>query len=128
MEIQVNVLFENGQVSGWRDFELTTKGPRIFDLCYYSTSLLMDSLSDSQKQVAWLRVLGNLVKGYHSTEPPTESERRTLPYVLLSIEAIFTSYYRSINDEANANKNVDALLWIRDRFPDIEALLKTQSG
>jgi Ser/Thr protein kinase RdoA (MazF antagonist) len=36
-----NMLFQDGQLSGWLDFEITQRGPRLFDLCYCSTSLLM---------------------------------------------------------------------------------------
>ena len=123
-----NVLFETDQVSGWLDFELTTTGPRVFDLCYYSTSLLMDALYDSTKRAAWLEVLRNLVHGYESVEPLTEAEHRLLPYVLLSVEAIFTSYCVSINDQAAASKNIDALLWIKESLPSILVVSKSQSG
>ena len=111
-----NVVFLNDEVSGWLDFELATTGPRLFDLCYYSTSLLMDALCEPDQTAKWYSVLKNLVCGYQEVNVLNENERTLLPYVLLAIEAIFISYYLGIDDTISAMRNIYALEWIHNNL------------
>jgi Ser/Thr protein kinase RdoA (MazF antagonist) len=48
-----NMLFLDGELSGWLDFEIMVRGPRLFDLCYCSTSLLIYGFDDPVKRQAW---------------------------------------------------------------------------
>jgi len=104
-------------------------GPRLFDLCYYSTSLLMDALCESDRTALWFSVLEYLVSGYQEVEILTANECTLLPYVLLAIEAIFLSYYFSINDRVGAMKNVQALEWIHRNLAEVKGtILSHQAG
>ncbi len=114
-----NVLFTDDEVSGWLDFELMTVGPRVFDLGYYSTSLLMDALGDPEKLERWLLTLGPLVSGYQAVDRLSENECALIPYVLLAIEAVFLSYYLRINDKGGVIQNARALEWIHDNLCQI---------
>jgi Ser/Thr protein kinase RdoA (MazF antagonist) len=107
-----NLLFCEERVSGWLDFELTRRGPRIFDLCYCATSLLMAAMDDPARRMRWLAVLGQLVQAYSSVNPLTEAERSALWVMLLSIEVIFAGYFIHQKDERGVLQNLDALLWI----------------
>jgi Ser/Thr protein kinase RdoA (MazF antagonist) len=118
-----NVLFTSNKLSGWLDFELTTIGPRLFDLCYYSTSLLMDALQEPVRSEQWFSVLRHLIAGYQEVEQLTENERVALPYVLLAIEAIFLSYYFRHNDREGVMRNTLALEWIHSQIPQIRSLM-----
>jgi Ser/Thr protein kinase RdoA (MazF antagonist) len=107
-----NVLFLNDRVSGWLDFELLTRGPRLFDLGYCSTSLLMAGWEDPAKQLLWFDLLRELVQGYSSVNPLTPAERAAFGTVLLSIEVIFAAYFIKEHDEKGVEQNLSALGWI----------------
>jgi Ser/Thr protein kinase RdoA (MazF antagonist) len=115
-----NMLFLDERVSGWLDFELTRRGPRLFDLCYCATSLLMTAMDDPDRRVRWLAVLGHLVRGYGSVNPLTEAERSALWYMLLSIEVIFAAYFIHLQDEQGVIQNLEALLWIDQQRNQID--------
>jgi prepilin-type processing-associated H-X9-DG protein len=51
-----NMLFLDGRISGWLDFELIVRGPRLFDLCYCATSILMNGMDDPDN-ARWLTLL-----------------------------------------------------------------------
>ncbi|MDH4138880.1 MAG: phosphotransferase [Anaerolineae bacterium] len=118
-----NLLFLDEYVSGWLDFELIVRGPRLFDLGYCATSLLMNGMDDSAKRLRWLALLAALVNGYTSLNPLTVVERSALWYVLLSIEVIFAAYFTHIKDEKGITQNLDALLWIYENRNRIQTLV-----
>ena len=107
-----NMLFQDGQLSGWLDFEIMLRGPRLFDLCYCSTSLLMNGLDDPAKRQAWPALLSALVEGYESISPLTSVERRALRVMQMSIEVIFIAFYAGIHHAAGVTQNIDALTWL----------------
>jgi Ser/Thr protein kinase RdoA (MazF antagonist) len=118
-----NMLFLDGRLSGWLDFELIVRGPRLFDLCYCATSILMNGMDDPNKRSRWFTLLAALVEGYTSSNPLTLVERSSLWYVLLSIEVIFAAYLSHLKDEKGVVQNLDALLWIVAHRSRIEAVI-----
>jgi prepilin-type processing-associated H-X9-DG protein len=117
-----NLLFLDGSVSGWLDFELVVRGPRVFDLGYCATSLLMNGIDDCAKRLRWPDLLAALINGYTSLNPLTAVERSALWYILLSIEVIFAAYFVHTKDEQGIKQNLDALLWIYENRKRIQAL------
>lgn len=107
-----NMLFQDGQLSGWLDFEIMLRGPRLFDLCYCSTSLLISGMDDPVNRKAWLALLSALVAGYESVKPLTSVERGALRVVQMSIEAIFIRFFSEINNPALVSQNIEALAWL----------------
>ena len=107
-----NMFFQDGQLSGWLDFEIMLCGPRLFDLCYCSTSLLMNGMDDPAKRQAWFALLSALVEGYESVNPLTSVERRALRVMQISIEVIFIAFFDSIHYPAGVTQNIDALAWL----------------
>jgi Ser/Thr protein kinase RdoA (MazF antagonist) len=118
-----NMLFLDGRFSGWLDFELIVRGPRLFDLCYCATSILMNVMDDPDKQSRWFTLLTALVEGYTSLIQLTLVERSALWYVLLSIEVIFAAYFTHLKDEKGITQNLEALLWIVENRNPIEAVV-----
>ena len=59
-----NMLFSAGRLTGLLDFELVRRGPRIFDLCYCASSLLVDGFEDCEKGQKWPSLFRSLVRGY----------------------------------------------------------------
>jgi Ser/Thr protein kinase RdoA (MazF antagonist) len=107
-----NKLFFDGKLSGWLDFEIMLRGPRLFDLCYCSTSLLINGFGDPSKRQAWFALLSALVEGYESVSPLTSVERRALRVMQMSIEVIFIAFFDSIHYPAGVAQNIAALTWL----------------
>ena len=116
-----NMLFLDEHLTGWLDFELIVCGPRLFDLCYCATSLLMNGMDDSAKRNLWPILFGALVDGYASLNPLTLVERSALWVVLLSIEVIFAAYFSHNKDVKGVTQNLEALLWIYENRNRIQA-------
>jgi len=116
-----NMLFLDEHLSGWLDFELIVRGPRLFDLCYCATSMLMNGMDDPEKRLRWPILFEALVDGYDSLNPLTLVERPALWYVLLSIEVIFAAYFTHIKDEKGVTQNLEALVWVSENRNRIQA-------
>jgi Ser/Thr protein kinase RdoA (MazF antagonist) len=107
-----NMLFQDGQLSGWLDFEIVQRGPRLFDLCYCSTSLLIHGFREPAKRQAWQALLSALVEGYESVSTLTSLERRSIRIMQMAIEVIFIAFFVQNNYPALAAQNIEALAWL----------------
>jgi len=111
-----NILFQDGQLSGWLDFEIMLRGPRLFDLGYCSTSLLVSGLDDPAKRQAWSSLLNALVEGYETVSPLEPVERQALKTILLSIEVIFVAFFVKTGHPAGVELNLQALTWLYENL------------
>jgi Ser/Thr protein kinase RdoA (MazF antagonist) len=107
-----NLLYLDNKVTGWLDFDLSLHGPRLFDLCYCATSILMNGITDPEKRLRWISLLRSMVDGYTTVSPLNVLERAALFPMLLSIEAIFAGYYASQHNREQMDQNIHAMLWI----------------
>jgi Ser/Thr protein kinase RdoA (MazF antagonist) len=107
-----NMLFLDGELSGWLDFEIMVRGPRLFDLCYCSTSLLIYGFDDPVKRQAWHGLVRALVEGYDQVSPLTPVERGSIRLMQMCIEVIFISWFAHNNFPAPATRNIEALAWL----------------
>jgi AraC-like DNA-binding protein/Ser/Thr protein kinase RdoA (MazF antagonist) len=88
-----NILFENGEVSGFIDFDLSEVNVRLWDACYCATGILSESSDETYEK--WLDVLGGILHGYDSEGKLTAEEKKAVFYVICSIELICTAYFES---------------------------------
>ena len=93
-----NFLFDNGEFSGYIDFDLSQKNIRIFDLCYFMLGLLSEKEKFELTDALWFDFLTNVFIGYQSKLNLTETEKKVVPYVMECIELLFVSYFASIKD------------------------------
>jgi len=115
-----NMLFLDDRLSGWLDFEIMLRGPRLFDLCYCATSLLISGLDDPTRRQSWLALLIALVAGYETTTCLSTAERAALWHMLLSIEVIFIAFFKNIEHAAGLAQNIRALIWIYENQAAIQ--------
>jgi Ser/Thr protein kinase RdoA (MazF antagonist) len=108
-----NMLFDDGLLSGFIDFDISTYGIRIFDPCYCSTAILMQDFNEQARRNQWFEIYSELIKGYQTGIQLTENEKNSLFPVLLSIQLIFIAYFKDI-DVLISMLNVDGLLWLYD--------------
>lgn len=71
-----NFLFENNEVTGYIDFDLSQINCRIFDLCYFASGLLVDAHQDAGKSEKWLEILKGILAGYESVNRLIPEEKR----------------------------------------------------
>jgi AraC-like DNA-binding protein/Ser/Thr protein kinase RdoA (MazF antagonist) len=88
-----NILFENGEVSGFIDFDLSEVNVRLWDACYCATGILCES--NDEAYAKWLDVLGGILHGYDSEGKLTAEEKQAVFYVLCSIQMICVAYFES---------------------------------
>ncbi len=88
-----NILFENGEVSGFIDFDLSEVNVRLWDACYCATGILSESSDEAYEK--WLDVLGGILHGYDSEGKLTAEEKQAIFYVICSIQMICVAYFWS---------------------------------
>jgi Ser/Thr protein kinase RdoA (MazF antagonist) len=107
-----NMLFEEGELTGFVDFDLVVQGPRIFDLCYCGTSILASGFPDPLKLKKWPDLFRALVDGYQEVSPLTLAEFQAIPGTLAAIELLFMAFSLESHAEGAANCNASVLDWL----------------
>ena len=107
-----NVLFCDGKISGWLDFDLSRKDARIFDLAYFLAGLLVGHINDPEKLDIWKEVYRNLLVGYNELSKLSEREIQILPNLMIAIELLFVTYWNSENNEVERDKANELAAWL----------------
>jgi len=109
-----NILFEGGELSGFVDFDLAAIGPRVFDLCYFATAVLSETLPRHRvERNQWDALVQNLLAGYESLEKLTDEEKQALPYVMLSNQVQAIAYFSKLDRYAHlAQTNIRMLRFL----------------
>lgn len=85
-----NMLMENGRVAAFLDLDLSRILPRIFDLAYASTGILVDAFGSlaPEERLAYFDAAKQIWQGYDEAAPLCDAERRALPLMVVAIELI----------------------------------------
>jgi Ser/Thr protein kinase RdoA (MazF antagonist) len=78
-----NIMWDDGEVSGFIDFDIAQQNVRLWDVCYCSTTLLD---CKNKKRDLWFEVLRSLLNGYDSVVALTDAERRAVFHVICSVQ------------------------------------------
>ena len=108
-----NILFDNGQVSGFIDFDLCHRTQRLFDPCYCATGILSEWRGVTGIEEKWPDILSGILHGYNSVNPLTQDEKDAVFDVLCSIQMICMAYFESQSKYRHmAEKDREMLLFI----------------
>ena len=88
-----NILFDNDNVVGFIEFDISECNIRLIDPCYCSTGLLSEQADLTDPYSKWIDVLAGIMKGYNSINILTDEEKQAVFYVICSIEMIFTAWF-----------------------------------
>lgn len=113
-----NMIFDNDEFEGFIDFDLGEVNIRVFDVCYFATSILSETFSDDNfDNDMWFEIFNNIVKGYGNISPLTSEEKSVLKYVVYSIQIICITYFSKFDKYENLTKiNIDMLHWLIEKF------------
>jgi Ser/Thr protein kinase RdoA (MazF antagonist) len=115
-----NILFHDGKLSGFIDFESVELGSRIFDVCYCSTYILIKGFRDPEKRLSWLTLSKSLFEGYEKINPLSKEEKEAIRYLLIAILIFFTAVFYSVNNTETAAKTKQAIFWAYENMMSIE--------
>ncbi len=107
-----NMLFDAGQLTGFVDFDMTVRGPRIFDPCYCGSSILVGGFSDSAKVAQWPGILRRLMQGYQEQCPLTTAETQAVYGTLVTIQLLYMAFSLETQAAGAAQYNARVLNWL----------------
>jgi len=118
-----NILFDNGEVSGFIDFDLSEINIRLWDVCYCATGILSEGSDEAYEK--WLDILGGILYGYDMEGKLTSEEKQAVFYVICSIQMICIAFFESNDIYRELSKiNRQMLKFIIDNKENIMNLLK----
>jgi Ser/Thr protein kinase RdoA (MazF antagonist) len=107
-----NMLFDQGKPTGFVDFDMVVRGPRIFDVCYCGSSILVGGFQDSAKVEKWPGLFRSLVKGYQEVCPLVSPEHLALYGTLIAIQLLFMAFSLETQAAEAARCNASVLNWL----------------
>ncbi|MBC8061793.1 MAG: helix-turn-helix domain-containing protein [Clostridiaceae bacterium] len=109
-----NILWKDGKVIGFLDFEISEGNIRLFDPCYCATGILSEASSIVRGYELWPELLSGIIKGYDEICTLTKEEKLAIPYIVYSIQMIFIAYLDSQTKDkllGEINRNMLTWLW-----------------
>jgi len=118
-----NVLFNDGKLSGWLDFDINCRNVRVFDLAYLLGGLLCGKINDLTGIALWKKLYQNLVIGYESNNPLSKDEKEILPFMMIAIELLFVTFWNNQDNIEYRDNSITLVKWLFDKCKKKEFLL-----
>lgn len=99
-----NILFNDGEVSGFIDFDLSERNIRLWDPCYCATGILSEWRGVENIYEKWPDIYTGIIRGYDSVCPLTAEEKESLFFVVCSIAMICAAYFESADEYKELSK------------------------
>jgi Ser/Thr protein kinase RdoA (MazF antagonist)/AraC-like DNA-binding protein len=117
-----NILFENGEVSGFIDFDISEINIRLWDVCYCATGILSETTDEAYEK--WPELFGGILRGYDKEGKLTAAEKQAVYYVVLSIQFICVAYFETREEfKELARINRDMLRYVAVKKEQIKKLV-----
>ena len=107
-----NLLFNDNEITGYIDFDLSQINIRMFDIAYMMVGWIVDSVNDEEFTTSWKQAVQLILKGYQEELKLSGAEVEALPIIMCSIEILFVAYFESMRDRENVNKAEECLKWL----------------
>lgn len=117
-----NFLFDQGEFSGYIDFDLSQRNIRVFDLCYFLLGLLSEEEKLEITKEQWFDFGVKVFTGYERKLPLSEVEKQAIPYVMECIELLFVAYFEGQNDVLCAKDAFRIFKFVRKNEDRIQEL------
>lgn len=109
-----NILWTDGEVNAFIDFEISERNVRLFDPCYCATGILAEANTIKSGYDLWPELLAGIIKGYDEVCTLTKEEKLAIPFIIYSIQMIFIAWCDSQTADkvlAEINRNMLTWLW-----------------
>ncbi|MCL2592240.1 MAG: phosphotransferase [Defluviitaleaceae bacterium] len=111
-----NVLFVDGKLTGWLDFDISQRNVRIFDIAYLLASLLFGQLCNFAKIKIWHEIYHNLLLGYNEVNPLTADEYNALPTIMIVIEFLFVWFWSEQENKEQSENSLKLAKWLYNEY------------
>jgi Ser/Thr protein kinase RdoA (MazF antagonist) len=117
-----NMLFEDKKVTGYLDFEMIARGPRIYDPCYCASAILFKNFKCQKTIQQWIDLIPPIIKGYNSKIAILDVERQSIFFFLLSIQLFLLGYHCTQGNLELARYFERIVFYVYDNKSKIEPL------
>lgn len=108
-----NILFENGEVTAFLDFDITQVNARLFDICYCMDLGVGNTSNENVEQ--WLETLKKFLSGYNAVSEVKSEELNALPYMFVLIQLLTVAVFLRLKKAKNMiDKHIEYLDWLYD--------------
>ncbi len=107
-----NIIFHNGDVSGFIDLDHLPLGPRIYDISYLLADMVKSQVETPAELELWLQQFDRFIIGYEQIQPLTSHEKAAIWCGMLAVQMLFVYWFFIHEEEAAAYKNLAAFHWI----------------
>lgn len=111
-----NVLFYDGRLTGWLDFDISQRNARIFDIAYLLGGLLYDKQKDSVIVGLWHTIYNNLLSGYDEISILTNDERDALPVLMIVIQFLFVCFWNGRDNAEQRDASLELAIWLYNEY------------
>jgi Ser/Thr protein kinase RdoA (MazF antagonist) len=107
-----NMLFENGKLSAFIDFDINQVNARLFDICYCMDLGVGNNKNDDQV-TTWLEMLRGFLSGYNTISEITNEELDAIPYMFILIQLLTVAFWVSRKKSKEMiDENIEYLDWL----------------
>lgn len=109
-----NLIFNNGKLAGYVDFDLSEKNARLYDLCYFCTGALASVFDNKIRRKRWVLFAKKVILGYKSVIDMTVEEEKNIKNMLYVIQLSMVSYFIEKKYEYIADINIKMINYINE--------------
>ena len=122
-----NILFEDGAVTGFLEYEMYERNVRLWDPCYCGTGLLSELPPSLWER--WPLLFAGIVRGYDAEEGLTAEEKAAVFPVVFSIQMICIAWFEKTEGlEELAKTNREMLRFLIEKRAETEQLMWENCG
>jgi len=111
-----NVLFEDGRLTGWLDFDISHRNVRIFDIAYLLSGLLIGNIDNPENIEKWHSIYTNLLRGYEEVNHLSNNERDAIPVLMIMIEFLFIWYWKEQGEVEQRGIALELAKWLYNEY------------
>ncbi len=96
------------------DYDLAEYTIRLFDPCYFLTSILSEQFNSPEyNEQVWFELVKDVFNGFQQVTPLTKDEIKAIPYVMISIQLVAIAYFSDFDKYQDLLKiNCDITDWL----------------
>ena len=111
-----NVLFDDGRLTGWLDFDIGQRNVRIFDIAYLLSGLLIGNINKPERIEQWHTIYKNLLQGYCEVNLLPGDEVDALPVLMIVIEFLFVWFWGGQDNTEQRNVARELAEWLHNKY------------